>query len=194
MSGRLCFSAFAGRYPIVCLCGKSGAEYIRSLGNQCARPRLSVGSRQLFSTAPGSGIEQGEQTFSFSVSVDGTTIPLHLSFPALGGFRLYSDQTGYFEAEEYRDIQYTQGEAGQIAMTAGDDATVVYSQTENTFALDVYNEADVRLFRITPEQIGFAYSRGDWPRSGWKCLWRRMRRSTGQASVSTNWIRWGAGY
>lgn len=112
-------------------------------------------------TAPGSGIEQGEQTFSFSVSVDGTTIPLHLSFPALGGFRLYSDQTGYFEAEEYRDIQYTQGEAGQIAMTAGDDATVVYSQTENTFALDVYNEADVRLFRITPEQIGFAYSRGE---------------------------------
>lgn len=112
-------------------------------------------------TVPGSGIEQGEQTFSFSVSVDGTTIPLHLSFPALGGFRLYSDQTGYFEAEEYRDIQYTQGEAGQIAMTAGDDATVVYSQTEDTFALDVYNEADVRLFRITSEQIGFAYSRGE---------------------------------
>lgn len=112
-------------------------------------------------TVPGSGIEQGEQAFSFSVSVDGTTIPLHLSFPALGGFRLYSDQTGYFEAEEYRDIQYTQREAGQIAMTAGDDATVVYSQTEDAFALDVYNEADVRLFRITSEQIGFAYSRGE---------------------------------
>lgn len=107
------------------------------------------------------GIEEGEKEFILSVTVDGQEIKLYLNFPSTGGFRLHTEDTGYFEPESVQKIQYEKNKDSVITMKAEDGTKVIYTAKGELFALDVYNSADRWLFQITPEQMGFGYSKGE---------------------------------
>lgn len=106
------------------------------------------------------GITEGEEEFALNVVADGQEIKLYLSFPSTGGFRLHTDETGYFEPESVQKIQYEKNGDSAITMKAEDGTKVVYTAEGELFALNVYNSDDRWLFQITPEQIGFGYSKG----------------------------------
>lgn len=107
------------------------------------------------------GIEKGEHEFSMDITVAGKEMKLYLDFPSTGGFRLHTDQTGYFNPESSQKIRYDEKTKAQFAMKAEDGTKVVYAAKDHLFTLDVYNSSGRWLFKITPEQIGFGYSKGE---------------------------------
>lgn len=107
------------------------------------------------------GITQEKSRFGLSVRVNEQDIVLYISFPSVGGFRLSTDKTGYFEPESSQNIEYKKVSDEKISMTAEDGTKLVYSQEKSSFKLDVYNASERWLFAITPEQIGFGYSKGE---------------------------------
>ena len=106
-------------------------------------------------------VKKGKGKFTMNVTVNGEEMNLYLDFPSTGGFRLHTDQTGYFDPESNQEIQYDTKTKNQIAMTAEDGTKVVYSAVDKLFTLDVYNNSGRWLFKITPEQISFGYSKGE---------------------------------
>lgn len=106
-------------------------------------------------------VKQEEERFSFEVKLEEGTIPLYLCFPSTGGIRLCSDSTGYFEPESHQKIAYEKGAKDAVRMSAEDGTQAVFTQTGDGFVLDISNGAGEKLFSITPEQIGFAWSKGE---------------------------------
>ena len=85
---------------------------------------------------------------------------LYVTFPSIGGFRIFSDDSGYYEPDSIQKIRYKTETDGSIRMSAQDGTTVVFEKFGETFSLKVFNSEEKQLFRITSDQIAFGYSRG----------------------------------
>ena len=106
-------------------------------------------------------VRQEEERFCFEVKMGETVVPLHISFPSTGGFRLSSDSTGYFEPESNQKITYAEAADGAVKMSAQDGTQVNFTAEEDGFSMEVLNGEGKTLFGITDEQVGFAYSKGE---------------------------------
>lgn len=98
--------------------------------------------------------------FTFTVISNEVKTNLYVTFPSIGGFRIFSDDSGYYEPDGIQKIRYKTETDGSIRMSAQDGTTVIFEKSGETFSLKVFNSEEKQLFRITSDQIAFGYSRG----------------------------------
>ena len=105
--------------------------------------------------------KQHKKYLEISVKVNGEILPLYISFPELGGFRLYGEKTGFFEPDSMVDISYEYDAACDLKMTGTDGTTVIFRKKGLAFYLDVNNKNGKTLFTIKSSQIKLGYSDGE---------------------------------
>lgn len=102
-------------------------------------------------------IEKGTDKLTMQFSVNSGTYKLYLTFPKEGGFRLYSDDSGYWEPDSVKKIKYTDL-GSDLICSAGDNTSVKLRQKENNWALDIYNK-DKLVFRVSGKQLSVGFDK-----------------------------------
>lgn len=120
--------------------------------------------------------EKKEKEFVIDTLVKGKEIKLYVSFPEEGGFRLRTDQSGFFDPKGNKKITY-QGNT----MTAG-DTSVEFVQSGSGFTLNVSNSKGIRVMQITNKQISFGYDNTD-----------SLKKVRFECAISKNEVLYGTG-
>lgn len=102
-------------------------------------------------------VEQGTDKLTMQFKVNSETYKLYLTFPKEGGFRLYSDDSGYWESESVKNLKYSYS-GNDLICSAGDKTKVKLRQNDNNWALDIYNEDKV-VFRVSGKQLSVGYDK-----------------------------------
>lgn len=105
-------------------------------------------------------IDKGEEVFSFSAPVNGQEMKFYLSFPAEGGFRLYTDLDGVFQPAGLNKIEYGQNPAGRLTLGAPDGTCVTLTESGDTWQLAVSNGGN-EVLKLENEEILFGYALGE---------------------------------
>ena len=103
------------------------------------------------------GIEKGTDRLTMHFNVNSNTYKLYLVFPKEGGFRLFSDDSGYWKPDSIKTILYSKS-ADAIVCNAGDETSVRLRQKEGNWSLDIYN-TEKMVFRITGKQLSVGYDK-----------------------------------
>ena len=85
--------------------------------------------------------------FTFTVISNEVKTNLYVTFPSIGGFRIFSDDSGYYEPDSIQKIRYKTETDGSIRMSAQDGTTVVFEKFGETFSLKVFNSEEKRLLQ-----------------------------------------------
>lgn len=102
-------------------------------------------------------VEKGTDKLTMQFKVNSEEYKLYLTFPKEGGFRLYSDDSGYWEPDSVKNIKYTDL-GNDLICTAGDNASVKLRKKDNNWALDIYNK-DKLVFRVSGKQLSVGYDK-----------------------------------
>ena len=102
-------------------------------------------------------IEKDTEKLTMQFKVNSETYKLYLTFPKEGGFRLYSDDSGYWESESVKNLKYSYS-GNDLICSAGDKTKVKLRQNDNNWALDIYNEDKV-VFRVSGKQLSVGYDK-----------------------------------
>ena len=90
-------------------------------------------------------------------SVNNTEYKLYLCFPNEGGFRLCSDDQGYFEPKSLKKLTY-KNQNGGVMITAGGDTSVLLREKSGDWAADIYYKT-LLVYRVTGKQLSVGYDR-----------------------------------
>jgi len=99
--------------------------------------------------------EKKKLTLTFDVNEG--IYKLYLTFPKSGGFRLYSDDSGYFEPKGLKNLTY-KGNDKEFNITAGDNTTVKLRRKANDWAFDLYNNSKL-VYRVTGKQLSVGFDK-----------------------------------
>ena len=102
-------------------------------------------------------VEKGTDKLTMKFNVNSTTYKLYLVFPKEGGFRLYSDDSGYWKPDSVKKLKYTDSSNGLIC-SAGDNTSVKLRKVDNNWALDIYNDNEM-VFRVSGKQLSIGYDK-----------------------------------
>ncbi|MBE6779660.1 MAG: hypothetical protein E7545_01645 [Ruminococcaceae bacterium] len=102
-------------------------------------------------------VEKETDKLTMNFKVNSNTYKLYLVFPKEGGFRLFSDDAGYFEPDSIKEINYSKSDDALVC-SAGDNTSVKLRQKENNWSLDIYNK-DTIVYRITGKQLSVGYDK-----------------------------------
>lgn len=102
-------------------------------------------------------VEKGTDKLTMYFEVNSDTYKLYLTFPEEGGFRLYSDDSGYWEPDSVKKLKYTDL-SNDLICSAGDNTKVKLRKKDNNWALDIYNE-DKLVFRVSGKQLSVGYDK-----------------------------------
>ena len=96
-------------------------------------------------------IKKENDKLTLNVKAGSRAYKLYLSFPKEGGFRLYSDDTGFHNPESYNKLIYTeQGDSLKISSVG--DTSVLLRKKGSDWALDIYNKQKL-VYRVTNKQL-----------------------------------------
>lgn len=118
----------------------------------------NVEAKAYYSVSEVVSVERKTDKLQLNVKVNGVAMPLYLSFPTLGGLRLYSDNQGVFQPEALETIRYTEEADGALVMSAADGTKVKFYNEGTSFCLKVFNKEDKLLFDLASSQITFGYN------------------------------------
>lgn len=98
------------------------------------------------------GVRRGADAFCFFVKINGKTVRLAVTFPAVGGVRLTA-KPGFFAADDRHTVTYS----GQkvIRMTAGAAKADFRRDTEKGFVLTVYGKNGTPAFTLSGADLQF---------------------------------------
>ena len=102
-------------------------------------------------------VEKGTDKLTMQFKVNSENYKLYLTFPKEGGFRLYSDDSGYWEPDSVKKLKYTDL-GNDLICSAGDNTSVKLRKKDNNWALDIYNK-DKLVFRVSGKQLSVGYDR-----------------------------------
>lgn len=101
-------------------------------------------------------LETQEKQFIVSTKTEkGRVKNLFFQFPTEGGVRFHADQTGFWNAEEYADIDYT-SEGAAIVMSAN-GTTVKFYEEASPWRFEVYNDEGKMVVWYLSDQMFFGY-------------------------------------
>ena len=104
-------------------------------------------------------IEKLQKQFKINTVINGIQMPFYITFPQIGGFRLYGENTGTFSPDGLDDIIYSADESGNIIMSGKDNMKVRFVKKGLAFYLYVYDNSK-ELFVLKSNQIKFGFSGG----------------------------------
>ena len=102
-------------------------------------------------------IEKGTDKLIMQFNVNSTVYKLYLTFPNKGGFRLYSDDSGFWKPDSVKKINYSKS-GNDLVCSAGDNTSIKLRQKENNWALDIYNKNKL-VYRVTGKQLSVGFDR-----------------------------------
>ena len=104
-------------------------------------------------------VEQGTDKLTMQFSVNSDVYKLYLTFPKEGGFRLYSDDSGYWEPDSVKKINYSKS-GNDLICSAGENTSVKLREKDNNWALDIYNDNKL-VFRVSGKQLSVGYDKNN---------------------------------
>lgn len=96
-------------------------------------------------------VEEKDDVLVLQCATADKNIDLHLSLPKLGGFRLYTDQQGYFKPEKLLPVKLNKYSKGYLVETVNGNILI----QEKPFEILCYNTENKLVTRIKGENISF---------------------------------------
>ena len=101
-------------------------------------------------------VEKGEEILTLKMAIHKQEVNFYLTFPAQGGVRMYTDQSGMWEPSSLDKITYTEGSDSLTAKGSGEEAIEITKLSGN-WHLAIYDESSKEVFTLNAEQIAFGY-------------------------------------
>lgn len=100
------------------------------------------------------GIQKDEKECTLKLQVNGTEIPLTISFPEIGGVRIHTNLSGFFEPEEILPISYEERD-GNVVLHQ-ESASVVIREGED-WEVSLQNADGETVRTLDAQSIQFGY-------------------------------------
>lgn len=104
-----------------------------------------------------SDIQKGSNSFTFSTCVNGSAMPVSVSFPKEGGVRITGEKAGFFEPEAYNNISYEEVSGGIDIKSSGE--TVKFRYSDSSWQIITQKDGENSL-TLSSEDIYFGYRDG----------------------------------
>ena len=105
-------------------------------------------------------VEQNETALVIKTTVHKKAASFYITFPDIGGVRIYSDRTGFWNAESNDKISYG-SEDGKITATAGKGTSVIVDNRSDKWEISVCNSQNNTVYSIKYNQISFGYDKNN---------------------------------
>lgn len=104
-----------------------------------------------------------KEAFVITTKAGEHDVQLYITFPEVGGYRIRlgndADSSGYFDIPA-ATIKYENTADGGLRMRGTDNSSLVYTETEDSFSLRLYNAKNHPIVTLSGEQISLAYKNG----------------------------------
>lgn len=102
-------------------------------------------------------IEKGNDVCTVTALVKGETVNFHISFPAEGGFRLYTDLDGVFTPESIEKIEYSESASGDTVLTSSDGTKLELKKNNTVFSIAVSRDKK-EVLKLSSSDMEFGYN------------------------------------
>lgn len=103
-------------------------------------------------------VEKKSDKLILRFNVNSNAYSMYLTFPEIGGFRLYSDDySGFFEPEKLNKLTYSEAKTGTV-ISAGGNTKVKLRKTDGNWSLDIYNKTKL-ISRVSGKQLSVGFDK-----------------------------------
>lgn len=122
-----------------------------------------------FSPEALTGVEKEAQRLVIKIKINGEERMLSLTFPSVGGFRLYNENEGIFKPQALTDITYKTNADGTFTAIGGDGTAIVFNHLRSPWAFQVFTPKGQLIAQFGADQIFYGYNGGELKKVKLEC-------------------------